>query len=205
MARVAVTIASLIAVAGAASAQRSGSSGGTHQLSARVQVTYQSSYTESPTTGRSDWMRFVVLWRGQPGWQMSHMTPEQRAEADRIGREAMAAATLANRSLMGSPGGAVPYWAELDRDNNKLFVLGNQYTIPERDSTLVILVDHVDHVGGDPAIVAAAMLDGRMSSDFAGKTWVSGDTTFTIRPSKSQLDVFLETLRKDPAVAAFVQ
>lgn len=205
MSRIGVAVACLVVAAGTGRAQHSGSSGGSQRLSDRVRVTYQSSYVESAAGERSDWMRFVILWRGQPGWQASHRTPEQRVEAERIEREAMAAATLANRTVMGSPSAQNPYWAELDRGANKLLVLGSKYTIPGRDSTLVILVDHIDHVGGEPAIVAAATLDGRISSGLAGKTWRSGDTTFIIRPARSQLDVFLETLRRDPAVAAFIQ
>jgi hypothetical protein len=194
-----------LAIAAPVAAQRSGSSGGTTKLSERVEITYQQSYTESPSAGRADWMRFIVLWRGQPGWQRTRTDPAARAESERVFREASAAATLANRSLMGLSGGAAPFWAELDRENNQLYVLGNQYAIPQRDSTLVILVDRIDGVGGPSFVVGAAVIDGHMSSDFVPKTWVSGDTTFTVRPSKTGLDMFLESLKKDPAIAAFLQ
>lgn len=200
-------IASLLCLTVAApiAAQRGGGSGGTTRLSDRVEITYQQSHSESPGTGRADWMRFVVLWRGQPGWRINKPGQAGQAEGERAYREASAAATLANRSLMGLPGGANTFWLELDRASDMLYLLGNQYSIPSRDSTLVILVDRVDRVGGQPFVVGSAVIDGHMSSDLVPKTWVSGDTTFTVRPAKTGLSVFLESLKKDPAVAAFLQ
>ena len=188
-----------------AAQQRGGSSGGTTRLTDRVEVMYQQSYLESPTAGRADWMRFIVLWRGQPGWRFAKTSATERDDAERVRREVAAAAALANRTVMGNFANGPSYFAELDRDNNALYVLGNQYTIPTRDSTLVILVDRIDRLGGPPFVVGAAVVDGRMSSELVPKTWVSGDTTFTVRPPKTALDLFLETLKKDPAVAAFLQ
>ena len=108
----------LIATTTTAFAQNSGgSSGGTHSLSERVDLSYQQRYVETPADGRTDWMQFIVLWRGEPGWHMGRgVTPQART-----------------------------------------------------------------------------------------KTWTSGDTTFMARPSKNGLDVFLDNLKKDPAIAAFIQ
>jgi hypothetical protein len=206
MRNIAIAALALVCLANAnASAQRGGSSGGTTRLTDRVEVMYQQSYTESSTAGRADWMRFIVLWRGQPGWRFAKTSVAERDDAERVRREVAAAAALANRTVMGNFANGPSYFAELDRDNNALYVLGNRYAIPSRDSTLVILVDRIDRLGGPPFVVGAAVIDGRMSSEFVPKTWVSGDTTFTVRPSKTALDLFLETLKKDPAVAAFLQ
>lgn len=194
-----------LAIVAPIGAQRAGSSGGTTRLSDRVEITYQQSYAESPAGGRADWMRFIVLWRGQPGWRTVKVSDAERLESERAYREASAAAQLANRSVMGLTGGAAAFWTELDREHNQLYLLGNQYSIPERDSTLVILVDRADRIGGPVYVVGAAVIDGRMSSDLVPKTWVSGDTTFTVRPAKTALSVFLESLKKDPVVAAFLQ
>lgn len=184
---------------------RGGSSGGTHGLSERVEITYQQRYVET-SSGRSDWMRFIVLWRGQPGWLYGRgVSPEEQRQSEQAYREASAAAALAGRSLMGGSSGRGTYWAEVDRDENTIYVLGTAYHVPVKDSTLVILVDRVDHSGGEPFVIGSAVIDGRLPSDLVTKTWTSGDTTFTIRPSKSGLDVFLEGLKKDPAVAAFIQ
>src|SRR5262245_23336616 len=82
-----------------------GSSGGGSHLSDRVQISYEQRYTQSPAEGRSDWMQYIVMWRGQPGWQVSRgASLEQQKESERIYREASAAATLAGRSIMGSFG-----------------------------------------------------------------------------------------------------
>jgi hypothetical protein len=197
----------LIIVTTPATAQsRSGSSGGTHTLSDKVDITYQQSYSESSPGARTDWMRFIVLWRGQPGWRTSRgMSPEERSELEHEYRQASAAATLANHSIMGGYSGHAAYWAELDREADMLYVLGKPFAIPPKDSTLVILVDRVDHVGGEPFVVGSAVIYGHMSSEFETKTWTSGDTTFMVRPSSNGLDVFLETLKKDAAIAAFIQ
>jgi hypothetical protein len=202
-------LAALVLLAGATrlTAQtRGGGSGGTHSLSDRVDITYHQKWTE--TRGeRSDWMQYIVLWRGQPGWRSSRgVSPEEARQSAQAFREASAAATLAGRSLMGGSGGRASYWAEIDNDGNTMYVLGTAYHIPVKDSTLVILVDRVDRVGGEPFVVGSAVIDGRMTSDLEPKTWTSGDTTFTVRQSKtSSLDVFLEALKRDPAVAAFIQ
>lgn len=197
----------LVAAGTPAMAQsQGGSSGGTHSLSDRVDVAYQQKYLETPAEGRTDWMQFIVLWRGQPGWRMLRgITPEERAESERVYRQASAAATLAGHSIMGGYAGRAAYWAEVDHDDNVMFVLGKSYPIPPKDSTLVILVDRVDHVGGEPYVVGAAVINGHMSSEFEAKTWTSGDTTFMVRPSRNGLDVFLDNLKKDPAIAAFIQ
>jgi hypothetical protein len=197
----------LVAAAPLMAQTRGGGSGGTQGLSERVQITYQQRYVET-SSGRSDWMRFIVLWRGQPGWQYSRgVSAEERRQSEQAFREASAAATLAGRSLMGGSSGRAAYWAEVDRDENTIYLLGAAYHVPVKDSTLVILVDRVDRVGGEAFVVGSAVIDGHLPSDLAPKTWTSGDTTFTVRPptSKTGLEVFLEALKKDPAVAAFIQ
>jgi hypothetical protein len=183
-----------------------GTSGGTHSLSDRVDITYQQKYLQTPSDGRTDWMHFVVLWRGQPGWRTSRgVSPEERSESERAYREASASAALAGHSIMGGYAGRAIYFSELDHDGNTISILGRAYQLPPKDSTLIILVDRVDHIGGEPFIVGSAVIDGHISSELQTKTWTSGDTTFMVHPSKNGLDVFLEGLKKDPAIAAFIQ
>lgn len=185
---------------------RGGSSGGGMNLSDRVDAMYDAKYVETPDAGRSDWMSYVVLWRGQAAWRSPRrIDPVAQKEGERSYREASAAATLAGHSFMGSYAGSYAYWAELDNKDNAIYVLGQQYHIPERDSTLVILVDRADGVGGAPFIVGTAVIDGRMSSAAAPKTWVSGDTIFTVRSKHTGVDDFFAALKKDPAIAAFLQ
>jgi hypothetical protein len=167
---------------------------------------YDAKYTETPDSGRTDWMSYVVLWRGQAGWRTTRRIDQvAQREGERLYREASAAAALAGRSFMGSYSGGFVYSAEVDNKDNAIYVLGQQYRIPVRDSTLVILVDRADGVGGAPFIVGTAVIDGRMSSPAVPKMWVSGDTTFTIRSKHTGVEDFFEALKKDPAIAAFLQ
>jgi hypothetical protein len=196
----------LFAVASRIPAQtRGGSSGGGQTLSDRVDLSYEQAYVETPSTGRTDWMRYVILWRGQSGWHSPRMSQAEARESQQAFRAAQATAMLNDRSLLGGSAGSVNYWAEIDHEHKAVIVLGNTYAIPERDSTLVLLVDRVDGVGGQSVVLAAAVVDGRLSTQ-KEKSWVSGDTTFIVRPhTQSGLDEFLERLKKDPLVAAFLQ
>jgi hypothetical protein len=172
-------------------------------LSSRVAMHYHQAYRDSAGT-RTDWMQFVILWRGQPDWESGvALSAEDRAAGLRAFEQARLAASVADRGFLGG-GGPNPYWAEIDRDNQHLYVLGQEFTIPARGSTLVVLIDRIDRVGGPPVVIGSAVVDGQLPPDVRGKTWTSGDTTFSIRPSKSGIEVFLETLRQDPVMAAFL-
>lgn len=172
-------------------------------LSPRIELTYQQARVDS--AGKTtDWMQIILLWRGQPGWQSNAgFTPAERIAAERQYNDARIAAYAANRAFFGG-GGAHPYWAEIDRPGKRLYALGQEFVIPERGSALVVLLDRMDGVGGPPVVIGSAVVDGLLPSDVMPKTWTSGDTTFTVRPSRTALDVFLESLKQDPVVAAFL-
>jgi hypothetical protein len=198
---VALCASGLAATAGAQ--MSSGSSGGGMSLSSRVTISYQQANVDSAGK-RMDWMQFVILWRGQPGWESGRALNEtQRAAGRRAYEQARIAAAVADRSFLGG-GGAIPFWAELDRTARRLYVLGREFEIPERGSALVVIIDRIDEIGGPPTVVGSAVIDGQLPEEVRSKTWTSGDTTFMVRPSKSGIDAFLETLKQDPVVAAFL-
>jgi len=181
----------------------SGTSGGGMTLSSRVSIDYQEANVDSAGK-RTDWMQIVVLWRGQPGWQSgAGATSVQRAAGNQVYEQARVAAAVANRGFSGS-GGPYPHWTEIDRSNGRLYVLGREFDIPPRGSALIVIVDRVDGIGGPPMVIGSAVIDGTLPEDVRGKTWTSGDTTFMVRPSKSGIQIFLETLRQDPVVGAFL-
>lgn len=180
-----------------------GTSGGGMMLSQRVMVSYQSANLDSAGT-RSDWIQFVILWRGQPGWESDvGVNAAQRDAAKRMFDQARIAALTADHGFLGG-GGGHPYWAEIDRQNRKISVLGREFDLPARGSALVVLVDRLDGIGGPTTVIGSAVVDGQLGPEVRTKTWRSGDTTFTVSPSKSGIDVFLETLKEDPLIAAFL-
>jgi hypothetical protein len=153
---------------------------------------------------RTDWMQYFILWRGQPGWQSASAANDaDQAAALREYEAARVAAVVANRGFFGS-GGAAPYWGEIDNRNQRLYLLGQEFALPPRGSALVVLIDRIDRVGGAPIVIGSAVIDGQLPPEVRSRTWTSGDTTFTIRPSRSGTDAFLETLKQDPAIAAFL-
>lgn len=188
---------------GASSGPSAGSTNGSKTLSSRVEVDYQQSYVDSAGS-RTDWMEYVILWRGQPGWPSAVQTNQaDRAASLRAWEEARRAALAANHGFSGS-GGANPRWVEIDNAKRHLYVVGRDFALPPRGSTLVVLIDRIDRMGGSPVVVSVAVVDAQFTLEARPKTWTSGDTTFTVRPSKNGIDAFLETLNGDPSVGAFI-
>jgi len=197
-------LALLASVASPAGAQMSsGSSGGGQTISPRVEASYSHSRVDSAGHVAS-WMQYMILWRGQAGWTSGRMLdPVASAEGQRAYKQAQLAAAAADRSFFGG-GGATPYWGEIDRQSRRLYLLGQEYAIPGRDSALVVLIDRIDNVGGPAVVIGAAVVDGRLPPEVDTKTWVSGDTTFMVRPSRSAVEVFLGMLKEDAVIAAFL-
>ncbi|MGH9885827.1 MAG: hypothetical protein ACREBE_09880, partial [bacterium] len=140
----------------------------------------QYSHSHRDSAGQSSaWMSYVVLWRGQAGWGTPRSgNPAVAAEMARQQMEAQLAVMAADRVFMGGSNGSISYGSEIDRRGSRLYLLGQEYAIPERDSALVIMIDRVDGIGGPPVVVAAAVIDGRLPPEVQSKTWISGETTF---------------------------
>src|SRR5688500_17800430 len=72
-----------------------------------------------------------------------------------------AIAEAQRRSGSGISGGTITpratAWVEYDDRTGVVLVLNQEWRVPRRDSALVLLVDRIDRVGGDP-IVEAVMV-----------------------------------------------
>ena len=153
--RVSVTLATLLFVcAAAASAQShrgSGISG--DAFGEHVSIEFIREHWGPPDSVR---LAAVVLWRGSSDWALSHGPVESaqaraamdsaRRDANRRGVQAGGTITVAGNA-----------WVEYDDRSRTLSVLQHTYRAPASDSALVLLVDRVDHVGGDP-LVASMLL-----------------------------------------------
>ena len=94
----------------------------------------------------------AILWRGRSDWGVSHGPIEAQRS-----REAMDSARRDANARRVEAGGTITAaanaWVEYDRRERTVKVLNHSYSLPVGDSTLVLLVDHVDHIGGDPSVV----------------------------------------------------
>jgi hypothetical protein len=200
------TVAVLVMTTSATLQAQSGSGYGTgnHGLSARVEATYlQADLSDGSRTTR--WIQFVVLWRGQADWSAPNMSVDTAAQrhATEHYHTARKAALLADAVFLGGQTGAVSYFAEVDSARTTLTILGQRFRLPPRDSALIVLVDRVDRVGGDPVVAGSTVVDARLPDASPTRTWTSGDTTFTIR-SRNDVRNNLETiLLRDRTVGAF--
>ena len=166
-------------------------------LTARVECSYLHRHSGAGTT-EQHWLTAVVLWRGQPGWRDRIVSSEA---AHRPYRLAARAAEDAGRQFVGGQSGGVVYSAAFDDDS--LYVLGRSYPLPHGDSALVIMVDRIDSVGGDPSILATANITASLPAEFWTRQWRSGDTLFTILPREPQR-LLLDALRRSPRLGQFL-
>jgi hypothetical protein len=167
-------------------------------LTSRVECGYLHRHSGSGTTEQHR-LTAVVLWRGQPGWR--HRAASADA-AHRAYRVAVRAAEDAGRQFLGGQSGGVVYSAAFDDDS--VYVLGRGYSLPRGDSALVIMVDRIDSVGGDPSAVGTAQIAARLPAEFWSKQWRSGDTLFIILPHEPER-ILLETLRRSPQLREFLE
>ena len=202
-----VTLAPIAsATMGAQTASTSGSGYGTStgQLSARVEMSYLARNLWDGSR-RTRWVQVVLLWRGQPGWagRTAALDSVERRQAIDEYRRARAGAILTNATVLGGQSGAVTYLAQIDSASKAVTVLGQTFALPPRDSALIVLIDHIDWRGGQPAIVGTAVVDGRLPDLSPMRMWASGDTTFTVTPPDNLDEGLKVTLLRDPTVAAF--
>lgn len=98
----------------------------------------------------------AVLWRGKSDWAVTQGPIEAKRS-----REAMDSArrdaNVRGVEAGGTITGAANAWVEYDRRGRTVSVLNQPYSLPAGDSTLVLLVDHVDHVGAEPSVVPVVL------------------------------------------------
>lgn len=105
-------------------------------------------------SGMVEHARLIVLWRGQPNWFRARPSPPVAAGGPRP----------ANRSRMGRFGfesthtsGGLTLTTRYDRATGEVQVNGMAAGVLGPDSTLIIMVDRVDSIGGPPVVTAIAM------------------------------------------------
>jgi len=145
---------------------------------------------------RHQWVRAVILWRGDRPIQDGY-SRDARVEA----RALDDAAERAGRIRLGAFYANRVHGADVSRDGTFLWVLGQQFTLPLRDSALVILVDHVD--SASPTIDGTAHIAATLPAEYWGKVWESGDTTFLIRP-RNTADHLRQALAISPQIQRFL-
>jgi hypothetical protein len=189
-------------------AQGSGYSSGGTELSSRVSTSYlAASLTEASRETR--WLQFVVLWRGQSGWSQGRqrLDTAMLRKAQTAYNTARHAALARDGVFIGGQSGGVAYTAEADSARVTLTVLGQRFSIPRRDSALIVMVDRIDGVGGDPIVAGTRVVESRLPEVPAERTWTSGDTTFIVRPrgreTGSDRANIESVLERDSTVAAF--
>jgi hypothetical protein len=182
---------------------QTGHEGGGITLTSRVECGYLDRYSGSRAT-EQHWLVALVLWRGQAGWHQRQQPRAEASDARRAYRAALRTAEDAGRGFVGGQSGGIVYAAAYDSDS--LYVLDHSYPLPSGDSALVVMVDRVDSVGGNPAVVGTANIEARLAPEFRTKQWVSGDTLFIIRPRETERTrIFLEALRRAPGPRQFLE
>jgi len=139
-------------------AQGEGSNSG--DLSRRIR--YDIDYL---TTGSGDSTRYshllVLLTRGQVD---TLQPPVDSATTAREQHAAEEAGRLTHHNSAAIPFGG--HWYPVVSSNDSVWVLGRALRRPGGDTALVVMVDHADHVGGDPAVTGVVAIATPMPAAF---------------------------------------
>lgn len=190
-----LALCALISLAGletvAAQAQRgAGISGGT--FSPGVDANYVREHWGPPDSVR---LAAAVLWRGTPGWT-SNRAPGVQPKLDSLQQAALRHHVLAGGTI--SP--VADAWVEYDQQARSITILGRAYSLAPGDSTMVLMVDRVDHVGGEPSVSAINVVCGTTpDADLS-----PGLTEDVVQSIRQQTASWKACLRRDPRVAAFL-
>lgn len=202
-----VAIACALCTAFPASAQRPAQYGfgtGGVQLTPRVECDYQ--YADSGNAlQRHNWIRSIVLWRGQPpsGWGKP-LDTAMLAAGERAWRAEHRMAEDSGWTVMGGMTNGVMRTVEVRNHGAQLHVLGRTFAVPERDSVLVVMMDRAYGDGG-PSLAGTTYVPLlALPDEFWPRMWTRGDTTFIVHPHH-QGDLLAAALRKSPTVAAFMR
>lgn len=203
-------VVAIFLAANLSQAQGGGTGGGTG--SCTVGTGFECSMVHaSDRSGRDErsWVRAVVLWRipSPPGNDMRD-TARFRARTVRY-TDVQRAAEDSGRTLVGTDGAevrapATMTWGFGRRTRDTLFVLGQRFELPQRDSALVIMIDVPAVETNRPAqLVASVWIPAALDPAYWPKHWISGDTSFTIRPRWDNR-ILHDSLMKSLPVRAFL-
>ncbi|HEY0971841.1 MAG TPA: hypothetical protein VGE02_12805 [Gemmatimonadales bacterium] len=157
---------------------------------------------EGHGSARHEWLQSIVLWRSPR--QVERGYPLDSAPAyERVMRAARFASEEAGRQLLGGFHANGFHSAEYSQDRSRLWVLGREYPLPDRDSALVVMVDVGGGAGVPDSIVGHAYIPAELPERYWGKSWTSGDTSYFVRPRRTE-GLLLDALRHASAVRIFL-
>jgi hypothetical protein len=159
-------------------------------------------YRTEGATGEN--VRLIVLWRGQPRWEQgAPPTPGTPAVARR-------SSTSRGQSVLGGPvminsstTGGITRELRFDSRSGKVWVNGQEAGTAFPDSTMIVMVDRVDSVGGPPTtrVVQVAGLRGdAIPSGEDRRDPVSGAVILV-----SARTGLMEVLSRIPELAEFIR
>jgi hypothetical protein len=145
-------------------------------------------------------MRAIVLWRAQPGWCARPCRGFDTRTLDDSLTTLRERAVAATRAGSGGSANGVLWWAELARSGDSIYVRGSAIALGAPDSTLVIVVDRVDAVGGAPEIVATTRVPARPLPAVVNR-W---PTRNLVAPMATAGAAVTSMVRQSPKIAAFL-
>jgi hypothetical protein len=183
-----LAVALPLLLVGAASAVAQGEGSNSGDLSRRVR--YDLDYV---TTGTGAGMRgshlLILLTRGQVDTLQppvdSATTAQEEHAAEQAGRR-----TRHNSEAIPCGG----HWYAAVYTSDSLWVLGRSMHRPGGDTAFVVMVDHADHVGGDPAVSGVATITTPLPATF----WAMSDPI-------AQNRVVVSWLQREPLVEQFLR
>lgn len=126
------------------------------------------------------WVRYIVLWHAPDYGAIAPDTAALRQALERFRRETQIAA---DSGRIGFGGATLGYWRAAATRKRKdgvgaesLFVAGERYRIPDRDTVLVVLVDSVGSQTHEPRVVHAERIPTSALRPFPFKRWMENGT-----------------------------
>jgi hypothetical protein len=141
-------VAILVAFAGNAGAQPYGSASGEEALTARVlaDVFQESNGIDSAVT-------LIVLWRGETFW-MRRDTSSSLSGRSGGGSRSMATSGGVTSVDYNRTAGGITRRINFDRSAGRVIIDARDTLAARADSTLIIMVDRIDTVGGPPVVTS---------------------------------------------------
>jgi hypothetical protein len=169
---------------------------------------YALTANEGTGLARHNWLRAVLLWRRLSDERLLRGadTTLQREIALRQRQARRAAEDSGRVFLSGSSSGEfwhASYSAPARHGAESLYVAGHRFALPRRDSALVVMIEGLDGGTLPPSIVGTAWMPAELEDAYWPKFWVSGDTSFSVRPRR-QPEILRAALSGVDAVRVFL-
>lgn len=187
-----------LALPALARAQTGNGSSCCQTVSPRVQAGEMTLHEGNDASGRQ-WLQAVVLWRSSSSLNSGYSSADAR-DFQRVANAARSASQDQGRVHLGGVHANGYQYAEYDRE--RLWVLDQEFVLPQRDSALVVMVD-VGTAPNTARVVGYSYIGAQMPDGFWSKSWSSGDTTFIVR-SRNHQELLIQALRASPVVRAFI-